>query len=138
VVRPGEVIQIADPVRAGARRGGRISSATTTVVTVDDATGLTLGSNPLRLLLPVAWIERSNVAVRQALIATHADYLLGCPFDEDDGVTRVIMVQRGHEAVLGIERDYVAARPLSANLGHQKPDPPRGGQQSAFHGVAFH
>jgi predicted phage tail protein len=39
IVRPGQVISIADPVKAGARRGGRISSATTTAITVDDATG---------------------------------------------------------------------------------------------------
>lgn len=47
IVRPGQVIEISDPVRAGARRGGRISAATTTTVTVDDATGLALGSGPM-------------------------------------------------------------------------------------------
>jgi len=41
MVRPGQLIKIADPVKAGERRGGRIVSATTTTVTVDDATGLT-------------------------------------------------------------------------------------------------
>jgi predicted phage tail protein len=46
VVRPGQVIEIADPMRAGSRRGGRISSATTTVVNVDDATGLTTANSP--------------------------------------------------------------------------------------------
>ena len=35
LVRPGAVIEINDPVRAGARRGGRIVSATTTAITVD-------------------------------------------------------------------------------------------------------
>ena len=30
VVRPGAVIEIADPVRSGLREGGRVSSATTT------------------------------------------------------------------------------------------------------------
>ena len=38
VVRPGSVIEINDPVRAGARRGGRIVSATTTAITIDAAT----------------------------------------------------------------------------------------------------
>ena len=46
VVRPGQIIEIADPMRAGSRRGGRISSATTTVITVDDATGLTTANSP--------------------------------------------------------------------------------------------
>ncbi|NDE59275.1 MAG: hypothetical protein EB010_07625 [Acidimicrobiia bacterium] len=40
VVRPGQIIEVSDPMRAGARRGGRIASATTTTVTVDDAAGL--------------------------------------------------------------------------------------------------
>jgi len=35
VVRPGSVIEINDPVRAGARRGGRVVSATTTTITID-------------------------------------------------------------------------------------------------------
>jgi predicted phage tail protein len=35
VVRPGAVIEINDPVRAGARRGGRVISATTTTITID-------------------------------------------------------------------------------------------------------
>ncbi len=36
VVRPGQVIEVSDPVKAGVRRGGRISSATTTTITVDN------------------------------------------------------------------------------------------------------
>lgn len=37
-LRPGQIIKIADPVRAGIRRGGRVSSATTTQITIDDST----------------------------------------------------------------------------------------------------
>ena len=40
IVRPGAVINIADPVKAGARRAGRISAATASTVTVDDAVDL--------------------------------------------------------------------------------------------------
>ena len=40
IVRPGQVIEIADPVKSGERRGGRIQSATTNSVTVDDTTDL--------------------------------------------------------------------------------------------------
>jgi len=42
VVRPGSVIAINDPVRAGARRGGRVISATTTEITIDAAEQTTL------------------------------------------------------------------------------------------------
>lgn len=53
LVRPGQIIVIADPMRAGARRGGRIHSATTTQITVDDATGITTGSNArLDVIMP--------------------------------------------------------------------------------------
>jgi predicted phage tail protein len=41
IVRPGQIIEIADPVRSGERRGGRIQAATTNSVTVDDTTDLT-------------------------------------------------------------------------------------------------
>jgi predicted phage tail protein len=47
LVRPGQIISISDPVRAGARRGGRIHSATTSTITVDDATGLTTTNSPI-------------------------------------------------------------------------------------------
>ena len=40
IVRPGAVINIADPVKAGARRAGRISAATSSTVTVDNAVDL--------------------------------------------------------------------------------------------------
>jgi len=42
VVRPGSVIEINDPVRAGARRGGRVISATTTEIIIDAAAQTTL------------------------------------------------------------------------------------------------
>jgi predicted phage tail protein len=36
ILRPGAIIDIADPVKAGARRGGRINAATSSTVTVDN------------------------------------------------------------------------------------------------------
>ena len=49
IVRPGAVIEVNDPVRAGLRRGGRVVSATTTTITIDalSETSLpSLGDNP--------------------------------------------------------------------------------------------
>ncbi len=40
LVRPGQIIQISDPVRAGVRRGGKINTATTTSITVDNISDL--------------------------------------------------------------------------------------------------
>ncbi len=44
VVRPGAVIEVNDPVRAGARRGGRVVAATTTTVTIDGLADTTLSN----------------------------------------------------------------------------------------------
>lgn len=63
VVRPGQVIEIADPMRSGVRRGGRISSATTTAITVDDATGLpSTGGPTLSVILPDGTVQSRAVS----------------------------------------------------------------------------
>ena len=66
VVRPGAVIEINDPVRAGVRRGGRLKGVTsTTVVTVDDTNETNLpasGSSTLSLILPDGSFESKSVS----------------------------------------------------------------------------
>ena len=65
VVRPGMVVDIADPLRAGTRRSGRVSSATTTVVTIDSDTDLSVdfASNPkLSVLLPTGLVETKGIS----------------------------------------------------------------------------
>jgi predicted phage tail protein len=63
MVRPGQLIKIADPVKSSARRGGRIVSATTTTVTVDDATGLTTADSPqLNVILSDGTVEQRSVS----------------------------------------------------------------------------
>lgn len=55
ICRPGQIIEVADPMRAGARRGGRISSATTTTITVDNASASsipTTATATLAVILP--------------------------------------------------------------------------------------
>ena len=64
IVRPGQVIEVSDPVKAGKRRGGRIKSATTTTVTVDDTTQTDLdktNSPTLSVVLPNGTVETKNV-----------------------------------------------------------------------------
>ena len=65
VVTPGIVIDIADPLRAGTRRSGRVSSATTTVVTIDSDTDLSvnLAASPtLSVLLPTGLVETKTIS----------------------------------------------------------------------------
>ena len=72
VVRPGAIIDINDPVRAGVRRGGRLAGVTsTTVVTVDDtnatdfavdANGNPVGDAKLSLVLPDGTVEIKDIS----------------------------------------------------------------------------
>jgi predicted phage tail protein len=62
LVRPGQIIEVADPVKAGARRGGRISAATTTAITVDDATGLTAAGAELSVIMPDGSVQTRTIA----------------------------------------------------------------------------
>ena len=72
VVRPGAIIEIQDPVRAGVRRGGRLSAVTsTTVVTIDDtsvtdlavdASGNPVGDATLAVILPDGTFESKSIS----------------------------------------------------------------------------
>ena len=65
VVRPGSVIEINDPVRSGARRGGRIVSATTTAITIDAEAQTTLpvlNDNPtISVILNDGTVENKTI-----------------------------------------------------------------------------
>ena len=68
ILRPGMVIDVADPVRAGARRSGRVKSATTTQITTDSSNGLTTSlaaaNNPkLSVMLSTGLVEQKDVPV---------------------------------------------------------------------------
>ena len=78
VVRPGAVIDIADPVRSGVRRGGRVTAATTTQITVDDTatTDLPTSNNPtLSVVLPNGTVETKTVqSISGAVITVASAY----------------------------------------------------------------
>jgi predicted phage tail protein len=66
VVRPGSVIEVNDPVRAGARRGGRVVAATTTTITIDALADTTLSnlanSVTISVILPDGTVETGSVS----------------------------------------------------------------------------
>ena len=66
MVRPGAVIEINDPVRAGVRRSGRLKGVTsTTVVTVDDTENTdlpTTNSPTLSLIMPDGSVETKDIS----------------------------------------------------------------------------
>jgi predicted phage tail protein len=65
IIRPGMVVDIADPVKSGTRRFGRISSATTTAVTIDSTTNLSvnLGNSPtISCMMPTGIVEKKSIS----------------------------------------------------------------------------
>ena len=65
VLRPGMVVDIADPLRGGTRRSGRVNSATTTVITIDSDTDLSvnLSNSPtLSVLMPTGLVETKTIS----------------------------------------------------------------------------
>ena len=75
VVRPGQVIEVSDPVKAGLRRGGRISSATTNTVTVDNTSDTDLdatNSPTLSVIMPDGTVSTKNVGSISGAVITLA------------------------------------------------------------------
>jgi len=74
VVRPGSVIEINDPVRAGARRGGRVVAATTTTVTIDAESETTLpalSDNPtISVILSDGSVESKTITAISGAVLT--------------------------------------------------------------------
>jgi predicted phage tail protein len=61
IARPGQIIKIADPVRAGVRTGGRISSASASVVTIDSDPFTAVSGYTLSVLLADGTIEDRTI-----------------------------------------------------------------------------
>jgi predicted phage tail protein len=64
-VRPGQIILISDPVRAGSRRAGRISAGDTTQIEVDNTaeTNLSIeGGSILSVVLPDGSVEQREIS----------------------------------------------------------------------------
>ena len=65
IIRPGMVIDIVDPARGNLRRAGRVSSATTTAITVDSRTDLDaidMTKNPkIAVMMPTGLLEERNI-----------------------------------------------------------------------------
>ena len=103
ILRPGMVVDIADPVKAGVRRSGRIKSATTTQITTDSSINLsadltTANSNPLlSVLLPTGLVEQRPVAVNGITIVGDTAQInlsaASTPFSEAPAAGSVFLFQ---------------------------------------------
>ena len=74
VVRPGAVIEVNDPVRAGLRRGGRVVAATSTTITVDALNRTSLpsltDSPKISVILPNGTYEQKNISNINGAVVT--------------------------------------------------------------------
>ena len=82
VVRPGQVIEVSDPVRAGLRRGGRISSATTTTITVDNTADTDLDATnnaTISVVMPDGSVEKKDVSSISGAVITVSSAFSSAP-----------------------------------------------------------
>ena len=115
LVRPGQAIAISDPVRAGTRRGGRITAATTTTVTVDDATGLTTGTNrQLSVILPNGTVETRFIASVTGSVVTVNSAFTTAPNANSIWIYQTDEIQTSQWRVLSVQEQDGAKYAVSA------------------------
>ena len=91
ILRPGTVIDIADPVKAGTRRSGRISSATTTQITIDSTTDLSVSlteSPTISVMMPTGLVETRGIDAIAGAVVT-----VSSPFSEAPNAQSVFLIQ---------------------------------------------
>jgi predicted phage tail protein len=82
ICRPGQVISVQDPMRAGARRAGRISAATTTTITVDNTanTDLSVGGGcTVSVILSDGIVETRDVSTISGGVITVSSAFTSAP-----------------------------------------------------------
>ena len=91
VLRPGVVIDVADPVKTGTRRSGRISAATTTQITIDSTTDLSvnLGNEPtISVMMPTGLVETRTISSIASDVIT-----VGSAFSEAPNAQSIYLIQ---------------------------------------------
>jgi predicted phage tail protein len=114
MVRPGQIIEVSDPVRAGARRGGRIASATTTAITVDDATGLTSSGATLSVILPDGTVAARSVASIAGKVINLTSALPTAPNANSIWILETASIQTSTWRVISVAEQDQATYQISA------------------------
>ena len=107
-VSPGDVIDVADPMRSGIRRGGRISAATTTTVTVDneDQTDLDATNNAtLSVVLADGSLETKTISGISGAVITVSSAFSSAPNANSVWVISNDTVETSQWRVVGIAED---------------------------------
>ena len=104
LVRPGQVIEIADPMRAGERRGGRIVSATTNSVTIDDTTDISYSvGSTLSAILSDGSVEAKSVSGISGSVISLGQHFSSAPQANSVWVYQTTGLQTSTWRVLSIE-----------------------------------
>ena len=98
VLRPGTVVDIADPVKSGVRRSGRVKSATTTQITTDSSANLTAGlavnSPKLSVVLSSGLVEQRDVSANGiTIVGDTAQINVDVAFSETPAAGSVFLFQ---------------------------------------------
>jgi hypothetical protein len=115
LVRPGQIIEISDPVKAGSRRGGRITAATTTSVTVDDASGIAAGAAAtLSVILPDGTVQSRAVTTIAGNVVSLATPLAAAPNANSVWLYQTSNIQTSTWRVLSVQEQDGAKYAISA------------------------
>lgn len=106
MVRPGQLILISDPVKAGSRRGGRINAATNNSITVDDtaSTDLSVQSgSTLAVILPDGTLEQREISSVAGAVITVIEPFTAIPNINGMWVLESPTLQASTWRVIGIQ-----------------------------------
>jgi len=108
-VRPGQIVAVADPLRAGSRRGGAITAATTTQVTLDNSAGLAVvWGSTLSVILADGTVQSRVVSFIVGNVVTVASAFSSAPQANSIWVYESPNIQTSTWRVLAVEeRDGV-------------------------------
>ena len=105
VARPGHVIKVADPTRAGGRLGGRISAATTTTVTLDRAPQTEITGWSIFAVLPDGTVQERTIQSRAGNVVTVGTAFTTAPTAQSIWVLSNPAVEAQTFRVLGVTED---------------------------------
>jgi hypothetical protein len=115
LVRPGQIIEISDPMRVGSRRGGRINAATTTTITVDNSTGLAIGAaSELSVILPNGTVQSRAVNAIVGNVLTVAVPFSAAPNANSIWIYQTTDIQTSTWRVLSVQEQEGAQYAISA------------------------
>ena len=117
-VRPGQIISVADPLRAGSRRGGAIAAATTTAITLDDATDLTTANSPtLSVILTDGTVQARPVVSIAGNVVTVSPAFTSAPQPDSIFIYETSNIQASLWRVLTVGESDGVRYPITA-LAH--------------------